>query len=174
MDILVLRLIHILSGVFWVGAVFTMYGFLQPTAERVGPEGQKFMLHLLRRRRFGVAILVAAALAVAAGLILYWRDSSGLRLSWMLGPGLGFTVGGAAALVAFVIGTAVITPNISRLETIGGRLQDEARTPTEEEARALQRVQATLKPMLVIVTVLLGIAVISMATARYWGLVLRG
>ena len=32
MDVLVLRLIHIGAGAFWVGAVFTFFLFVQPAA----------------------------------------------------------------------------------------------------------------------------------------------
>ena len=36
MDVLILRLIHIGAGAFWVGAVFTTFLFLQPTALALG------------------------------------------------------------------------------------------------------------------------------------------
>ena len=42
MDILLLRLIHIGAGAFWVGAVFTFFCFVQPAAVAVGPEATKF------------------------------------------------------------------------------------------------------------------------------------
>ena len=36
MDVLVLRLIHIGAGAFWVGAVFTFFLFVQPAATASG------------------------------------------------------------------------------------------------------------------------------------------
>jgi len=42
MDVLILRLIHIGAGAFWVGAVFLNVLFLQPTAMALGPEGGCF------------------------------------------------------------------------------------------------------------------------------------
>src|SRR2546421_472456 len=36
---LLLRLTHILAGVFWVGAIFLIAGFLLPTARATGREG---------------------------------------------------------------------------------------------------------------------------------------
>ena len=42
--IIVLRIIHIFSGVFWVGFAFFNIGFLQPTVKATGAEGQKTML----------------------------------------------------------------------------------------------------------------------------------
>src|SRR5205809_8033662 len=106
MDFVVLRLVHILSGAFWLGAAATMFVFLQPTAQATAPGGQRFMLHLLRNRRFSEVVLVAALLTGAAGAILFWRDTNGLELKLMVQPGgLGFTVGGVSgslALLGFV------------------------------------------------------------------------
>ena len=86
MDWVVLRLIHILSGAFWLGAATTLFVFLQPTARATAPEGQRFMLHLLRDRRFGEVVLVAALLTGLAGAILFWRDTNGLELESMTQP----------------------------------------------------------------------------------------
>ena len=61
MDILVLRLIHVASGAFWVGAVFSFFLFVSPTARALGPEGQRFVAHLISRQRFSNAILVPAS-----------------------------------------------------------------------------------------------------------------
>src|SRR5918996_5723713 len=116
MDILALRLVHIVSGAFWFGAAFTMFLFLQPTAQATAPEGQKFMLHLLRNRRFSEAVLAAALLNVGAGALLFWRDSGGLQLAWISRPpGLGFTIGAAAALIALITFVIVGYPTGRRL-----------------------------------------------------------
>ena len=173
MDILLLRLVHIVSGAFWFGAALTMFLFLQPTAQATAPEGQKFMLHLLRNRRFSEVVLAAGLLTVVAGSILFWRDSNGLQLAWMSKPpGLGFTVGAAAALLALLGFIFIGYPTGRRLVAIGDRLERERRPPTEEEQRALGIAQRTLKRVGVTVLALLIVAVISMATARYWVLLL--
>ncbi len=52
MDIIVLRLIHILSGAFWFGAVFTTLLFRATRRPGAGPDGQRVMVHVLRDRRF--------------------------------------------------------------------------------------------------------------------------
>jgi hypothetical protein len=40
MDLAILRLIHISGGLFWVGAFYTFFFFVQPTAMALGPDGQ--------------------------------------------------------------------------------------------------------------------------------------
>jgi uncharacterized membrane protein len=173
MDFVVLRLIHILGGAFWLGAAVTLFVFLQPTAQATAPEGQRFMLHLLRNRRFSEVVLVAALLTGAAGAILFWRDTNGLQLDLMLQPaGLGFTVGavaGGSALLGFVF---VGYPAGRRMIAIGSRLQAELRPPNEAEQRILATAQRTLSRVGTTVLVLLILAAAAMATARYWPLVL--
>ncbi len=46
-----LRLIHILAGIFWVGAILLIAGFLLPTSRATGREGARFMQHLMLKRR---------------------------------------------------------------------------------------------------------------------------
>jgi uncharacterized membrane protein len=173
MDFVVLRLIHILGGAFWLGAAVTMFLFLQPTAQATAPEGQRFMLHLLRNRRFSEVVLATAALTGAAGAILFWRDTNGLQLEVMLRPqALGFTVGGVAGGIALLLFVFVGYPVGRRLIAIGSRLESERRPPNEDEQRVLGAAQRTLSRVGVTVLVLLTAAAAAMATARYWPLVL--
>jgi len=173
MDFVVLRLIHVLGGAFWLGAAVTLFVFLQPTAQATAPEGQRFMLHLLRNRRFSEVVLGAALLTGAAGAILFWRDTNGLELKLMLQPEhLGFTVGGAAGGVALLGFVFVGYPAGRRLIAIGSRLETERRPPHEDEQRILVTAQRTLSRVGATVLVLLVVAAAAMATARYWPLVL--
>jgi hypothetical protein len=168
----ILRLIHVVSGTFWFSAALIMFLFLQPTAAAVGPGGQGFMLHLLRRRRLADIVFGASILTVTAGSILFWWDSDGLQLDWITQPmGLAFTIGAIAAWVGF-LGFAIIGwPAGRRLVAIAGRVQDEGRPPTEEEQRDLARAQRQLRQTGLTVLVLVSVAIAAMATARYWPLV---
>jgi uncharacterized membrane protein len=173
MDLIVLRLIHILAGAFWLGAAVTMFLFLQPTATATAPEGQRFMLHLLRNRRLSEVVLVAASLTGAAGGILYWRYTSGLELASITQPqGLGFSLGGVAGGLGLLLFGFVGYPAGRRMIAIGSRLEAERRPPSEDEQRILAAAQRTLSRVGVTVLVLLVIATAAMATARYWPLVI--
>ena len=173
MDYVVLRLIHVVGGAFWLGAAVTMFAFLQPTAQATAPEGQRFMLHLLRNRRFSEVVLVAAVLTGAAGAILFWRDTNGLDLDLMFQPqGLGFTVGavaGGSALLGFLFGGY---PAGRRLIAISSRLEVERRPPNGDEQVSLAAAQGTLNRVGRVVLVFLIIDAAAMATARYWPLIL--
>jgi len=100
---IVLRVIHIFSGVFWVGVSFFNLGFLQPTVQATGNEGQKVMQHLTSHTRFTVTAYTAATLTLLSGWIMYW-NLFGFRLSVLsLGYGLFLTIGGIAGTIAWLI-----------------------------------------------------------------------
>jgi uncharacterized membrane protein len=167
--LIVLRAFHIAAGAFWVGAAFTTFGFLEPTIAKLGPDAQKFVEEVMTRRRFPQAVTTATVVAVVAGALLYWRDSGGLQLSWITSPsGIGFTIGAVAAIVVFIVGPTVLLPNFGKLAAIGSRLAAEQRPPTPEEGAEMAKAQETLKLTGRVDFALLSVAILCMATARYW------
>lgn len=89
---LVLRLIHILAGVFWVGATLAITYYLKQSAD------------LAVRRRLATAMTAAGMLNVLAGYAMYWLDSDGFSSAWThSGPGIGFAIGGAFGLLGLFL-----------------------------------------------------------------------
>jgi uncharacterized membrane protein len=173
MDLLVLRLIHIGAGVFWVGAVFTFFLFVQPAAVAVGPEATKFTYQLLHRGRFAWVVLAAAATTVLAGIWLLVITSNGLDAALLFDASrLGYTVGGVAAILTFGLGALYVFPRTRTVERTIGRLLGEGRPPTPDEQQTLARAGRESRRAGWIVLIGLAIAVVAMATARLWGLVL--
>ena len=168
--LLLLRVVHIGAGIFWVGAAYTMFLFLQPTVRDLGPDGQKFMANLTGKRRFPTFVLAAAALTVAAGAVLYWRDSAGLQLGWIVSPtGIGFTIGSVAAVIAFITGPVFVVPTMNRMRALGQQAMASGQPPGPEAASQLHRLERRLRIASLINVTLLTVAVVTMATARYWG-----
>ena len=173
MDILALRLIHIGAGVFWVGAVFAFFLFVQPAAMAVGPDATKFTYRLLHHQRFSDAILAAAATTVVAGSWLLAITSNGLDPDLLLNASrLGYTVGGVVAIVTFGIGATYVVPRTRTVERTLGALLADARPPTADEQQLLARSTRESRRAGWVVLTGLAIAVVAMATARHWGLVL--
>ena len=173
MDIMLLRLIHIGAGTFWVGAVFTFFLFVQPAAVAVGPEATKFTYQLLHHRRLPVVILASAALTVLAGIWLLIVTSNGLDPDRLFDVSrLGYTVGGVSAILTFAIGALYVYPRTRVVERTLGRLLSEGRPPTPEEQGALARTGRESRRAGWLVLIGLAIAVVAMATAGYWGVVL--
>jgi uncharacterized membrane protein len=167
--LLVLRLLHIVLGVFWVGSVTMLTLFLLPSLGAAGPAGGAVMQQLTQVRRLPVWMMAAAILTVLSGLGLYWHDSAGFSSSTWLASGSGrtFGLGGVLAIVAVVIGMAVNNPAGKKLGAMMAQVQAAGRPPSPEEAATIQRLQARLAKAAVTVTVLLLLATAAMALARY-------
>lgn len=73
MDILlvVLRLIHIVSAVAWVGLGVATTFFIAPAAAAAGESGLRFMKSLLTRTSFPRIFPMVAGIAMLAGILLY-------------------------------------------------------------------------------------------------------
>ena len=167
--ILLVRLIHIFSGVFWAGSLFVLAWFIQPAAKATGPDSAKFMQRLLGGP-WTVALTLTPPLTVLAGLMLYWIDSAGLRVEWMGSPsGIGFTIGGLAGLTAFFIGFFPLRRTSLKLMALNTEIQAARRPPTPEESSRLGAFQAQMTTYVLYTAVCLVVAVAAMAPARYWG-----
>lgn len=162
---LALRLIHILSGVLWVGTALLNTFFLGPTVAATGEAGQKFMAHLVSKARLSARVTLASYLTVIAGAILYWIDSQGFTSGWLTsGAGIGFALGGIAGLIGFGAGQIV-----GKNATLIGKIASEVRgAPTPQQAAALQQAGAKMTSMGRISSAFLIASLACMATARYW------
>lgn len=165
---LLLRVVHIFTGVFWAGTIFFLVSFLQPAVRAVGPDGGKVMLKLTQSR-FASALPTIALLNVASGLIMYWRDSAGLRsIAWLAsGNGLALTIGGLAGLAAFVVGLAITRPAVVGIAILGAAIQSAGGPPSPAQAAQLQKLQGRLAQGTMWIAVFLAVAVLGMASAQY-------
>ena len=167
--VIILRLIHIAAGIFWVGAAFVFFLFIQPSARELGPEGQSFMGHLGTRKKLPGILLISAIVTVLAGILLYIRVSDGFSADWITsGPGIGFTVGGVAAIITVTLGLILTKPAADRMAALGQEIVAAGGPPSSEQASEMQRLQARLVLLGRVSMVLLAIAVVTMATARYY------
>jgi hypothetical protein len=164
----VLRIVHILAGVFWVGAAFTTILFIQSTAREVGPPAGPFMMHLAGKKRLIDWVLRAAGLTILAGLLMYWRVSGGFDPDWIASAaGLSLTVGALCAIAAFTLGLTVVKPTIVATLAIGRDVAASGGPPTPEQGVRLQALQKRSKDVGQVILPLLVVAVAGMAAARY-------
>jgi uncharacterized membrane protein len=167
MDIflLVLRLVHVFGGIFWVGGSLMINFFIGPTIGATAQAGKQFAGHLMMRTNLSMALTVSAILTVLAGGFLYWRDSQGFTSLWMsAGPGVGFGIGAVSALIGFVFGITLGQLN-KKMALIGSQIKEGG--PTPEQLVQMQKIQDQLKVVSPINAGSLIIAVVFMAIARY-------
>jgi hypothetical protein len=164
----VLRIVHILAGVFWVGAALTTILFLQPTAREVGPAAGPFMAHLAGKKKLVDWVLRAAGLTILAGALMYWRVSGGLDWDWITTAyGISLTIGALCAIAAFSLGLSVVRPTIMATLAIGREVAASGGPPTPEQGAQLQALQKRGHAVGQVIVPLLVIAVGGMAGAQY-------
>lgn len=166
--IFVLRLLHIIGGVFWVGSAMFAALLLAPTLQAVGPGAGPVMNQLVKVRKMPLVMMISSMVTIVAGVWLLIIDAAGQPGVWMRsGPGMTFGIGGVLAILGFVIGMAVNAPSSKRLAAIGAAAAARGGPPSPEEQAELRRLQGRLSSASMIVTVLLVLATGAMAIARY-------
>ena len=108
-------------------------------------------------------------MAVIGGLILYVRDAGGVRLWLDSTAGTVFTIGGLAAIVAWIGGNALIPSTAIKIQGIIGEMKAGGGPPSDELIGRLHAAQERLRMIGAADLILIGIAVVCMETARYLG-----
>jgi len=169
--LIVFRILHVMGGIAWGGAIFLMVFFLQPTAKAIGPAAGPFMRELLSTRRLVDWILGIATVTIVAGGFLYWHDwQQFASLGDFLGGafGLWLTIGAISALIAFAIGLFATRPAIVRTFAVGARIAQAGEQPPEELVREMAALQARARTLAKLNLTFVAIAAFAMSTARYW------
>lgn len=166
-ELVILRLIHVLGGIFWVGtAVFTTL-FLAPALASAGPSAAEVM-GALRRRHLMTALPVAALLTIASGARLMWIASSGFAAAYFsTAHGSAYALAGAATVVAFLCAMLVARPAAIRSAALGRQIassHEGERAAMRAQLAALARRNA-IASVVTIALLLAGSA--GMAVARY-------
>ena len=156
-ELVILRILHIGFGVFWVGSALFMSLILEPRLRALGPAIQRPVMMAIAPI-MGPAVGISGGITIAAGITLYLRlPRGGLdRLfddawSWAI-----FAYG-------FGIGVAVTTARMAKL----GRSIVEGEPPSPEVMGQMQRLSSRVRLFVRLAATLLVIAVISMAPARF-------
>jgi uncharacterized membrane protein len=166
--LILLRLIHVLFGVFWAGTAIFNAAFLIPTVRALGPAGGRVMQEIAEKRKLPIYFFVSGILTVLSGFGLYWYDSAGFTNGFMRSRGgMTFGFGGLIALITLLLGIFVITPAAIRASKLGASIAAGGKPPTPEHGAEMQRLQAKLGKMGSLAAVLLTLTTIAMAVARY-------
>ena len=165
----VFRTLHILAGVAWVGSVFLLVLFVQPSVAAIAPAGAPFMGEFLGRRRVIDRIIGLGVVTVVAGLFLYWHYVDVLGFSDWVSSSFGttITIGMVAAIAALAIGVLGTRPNAMRLLAIGRSVAESGGPPPPETAAEMAAIQGRMKVFARSSLALLVLAVLTMAIGRY-------
>ena len=159
-DIVILRILHIVSGAFWVGTILFMALILRPKLISLGAGVDRRLTQSIDRA-VNAATGVAGLITVAAGIGLV------LKLRWGhfdtffdSGWGYAILIGFIAAMGAFTMG-GMAGGAIARAASISNG------QPGGEDAATLQALDARIVRLERLHALFLLIAVGSMASARF-------
>ena len=165
--VIVFRLLHIISGVFWVGAALMLTFFISPTVGATKEAGQGFMRHFMGQTKFNIVMWATAITTVVAGAVLYWLDSDGFTSVWMhSGPGIGFGTAAFFAVLGLIVGVFQ-GRNSNAMAKLGGQIQSQGKPPSPEQASRLQSLGKALAIGGILNATFLILATVGMAIARY-------
>ena len=166
-----LRLVHILAGIFWVGATLFLAGFLIPAIRTVGPSAGPLMSQLMQQRHLQRWINICMSLAILAGLVLFALDSRAGGRGFGGSPmGITLSIGALLAIIAAGVDGAMGRPTSKKLGAIAQRLQETQRgggPPPADLVAETAPLQAKLARALTIMSWLLLLSATTMAIARY-------
>lgn len=166
-EIIVLRLVHVLSGLLWVGAMVFMSAFLAPALQQVGPAAGAVM-GALQQRRLMTFMPFVATLTLLSGFRLYWIMSDGFSAAYMESSiGAIFGIAGLLATVAFLVGIAIARPAMSRAGMLAQQIATMPEADRGSVQAELERLRARGRATSLVVAVLVLLAAAGMAVARY-------
>ncbi len=163
--ILVLRILHIVFGVFWAGTIIFSTLILEPRLKRLGPGIQNPVMKALMPVMtpwMMLSSVIVLLTGVAMTLIMRWGT---LNLLLATAWGWAMLVGFVTTLAAMVIDFGVMAPTGMQIEKLAKSF--EGRAPTPDEARRLAGLNARIETLSRMDFVLILLTVGSMAAARY-------
>jgi hypothetical protein len=165
--LIILRLVHIVLGVFWAGTLIFNAWFLGPAMADAGPDAAKVGAGLMRRRLFDV-LPVVGGLTLISGIWLYWRASLGFEPAYVHSPvGMTYAVGGLLAIIGFILGVVLMRPAVLRAARLAQSAASAPQGERELQLALAQQLRVSSARVGRIVAVLLLLSVCTMAVGRY-------
>jgi uncharacterized membrane protein len=167
-ELIILRIVHVLGGVFWVGSGLFTVLFLMPVLSHVGPAATAVLLGLQQRGLY-VALPIVGLLTIGSGARLMWMTSDGLGRAY-LASSTGRTLIGSAllAILAFAVVMLVLRPASARVMALTHRVSSAHHaTQREELLRELVTFRHRARAASVVSLLLVLLSTVGMSAARY-------
>jgi hypothetical protein len=167
---LVFRFLHILGGVLWVGSTFLVGAFLGPSGTELGAPAIPLLTAVIKKRKAVKVIGGIGGTTVLAGWATWLWDMHvyGSLTSWITSRfGIAITIGGVLATIALFVG-ALSGARAERLVDLGNEIVAAGGLPSPGQQSELDWLSRETERYGKIDFALLVLAVLAMATARYW------
>jgi uncharacterized membrane protein len=160
----ILRLLHIVSAVAWVGMALAVSAFIGPAAAAAGESGLRFMKSLFVNTRFPVSFPIASVVTIVMGLLLYATGDPSTSFSQTGQIILG--IGAVAGILAGLHGGAVLGRQTAEYGKSLAKYPDNQPIPADG-IKDLQAQAAKVATHIRISLWIMVVALVAMASARY-------
>jgi uncharacterized membrane protein len=166
--LLILRLIHIVSAVFWGGGTFALAMFILPSVNSSMPESGKFMQRIIGAYHFPIYMTIAGTLVVLSGLMMFDNLSHHFSMEWISSPhGLCLTIGGISAIIAYLMGILINKPRADKIGRIGQEIAKAGGAPTPAQIADMTALRMKITRTTNLIAILILVTVLAMAAAKY-------
>ena len=166
---IILRIVHFFSGIIWVGGATFMLFFISPTVKSLGPQGGQFMMKMYGVTPLDKLFPIVALLTTVSGLWMYAKVSDGFDADWMSSaPGMVLSIGVVTGTASFLHGGATLGRMTGKLIALGKEMAKAEGPPSPDLMAQMTEIQAYIQKHSRIGFGLMVIAVLGMASARYF------
>ena len=163
----VLRLIHIFAGIFWVGTVWYFALFFLPRVKTFGQDTGRIM-QTMSAQPFPAYMTTAAVLVALSGILMYANASAGFSGAWIATPaGIVLTLAAILGILAVLEAVLVSRPTAERMAQLGREVAASAGPPSPAVMQAMQALSAKLERAVYRTAYIVLVTVIGMAIFRY-------
>lgn len=167
MDVLlvVLRLLHIIAAVVWLGLGLATTFYLAPTAIKAGASGMRYLKALFANTNYGSIFAAAAGTTVLMGILMYLFGNSMSHFTTTGNIVLG--IGALSGLAAMIHGGAVTGRSTTALSNSLKEIPDGDAPISADSLQVLQANATNLLSHSRVSLILMVVALIGMGSARY-------
>jgi len=164
-NILILRVLHIGFGAFWVGTDAFLTFLLFPRLRTLGPDIERPVMAAIMR--FLPPVMMVSSIVTFVSGIFLIGNMRGWNVDWALtsGWGIAISIGFVGTFLTLIVGFGLLPPLTIRTDKLGRSF--EGRQPAVAETEEFDKLTARGQMLAKVNSVLLIVVVLSMAVARF-------
>jgi len=164
LEFILLRILHIVGGTVWAGGAVYVAFILSPHLDRLGPDIQGSVMKAVSKASTSI-LTGAGTITIFAGIALTLRMRQNFFTTWFNSEwGWAIFTGMVISIVAIGLG-GMVGATVKRLTTLSSEI--EGRHPSNEDTSNMAAMSKKIRYISKISAVLVIIALITMASARY-------
>jgi len=164
-NLLILRILHIGFGAFWVGTDIFLTLLLLPRLRTLGPDVERRVMAAIMR--FLPPVLMVSSIVTFVSGIFLTGIMRGWTVDWAFASGWGtaIAVGFIGNVIALIVGFGLLPPVMMRADKLERSF--EGRQPAVAETEEFDSLRARTTMLTKLNTLLLIVVILSMAVARF-------